>query len=91
MQANGDPQLGALWDCACWRWDIRPRRFWSEIADSDGGDNMAWRQIAVVDKDGRTAAHTGSTNEEWKGHVTGPGYVALGNRLTSEKEDAGDE
>ena len=56
-----------------------------DIAESDGAANMTWRQIAVVDKDGRTAAHTGASNEDWKGHVTGPGYVALGNRLTSER------
>ncbi len=84
VQANGDPRLGPfglrLLDTG-----YSAEKTLREIADSDGTDNMRWRQIAVDDKDGRTAAHTGADNEDWKGHVSGPGFVALGNRLTSER------
>jgi uncharacterized Ntn-hydrolase superfamily protein len=84
VQANGDPRLGPF-GLRLLEMGYSAERVLHEIAESDGAENMAWRQMAVVDKDGRTAVHTGSTNEEWKGHVVGPGYVALGNRLTSER------
>jgi len=84
VQANGDPRLGVL-GLKLLEQGYSAEKVLSEIADSDGADNMQWRQMAVVDKDGRTAVHTGKTNEEWAGHAVGKGYVALGNRLTSEK------
>lgn len=84
VQANGDPRLGPF-GLRLLEMGYSAEKVLKEIADSDGADNMQWRQIAVVDKDGRTAAHTGGGNEDWKGHVAGPGFVALGNRLTSER------
>ena len=84
VQANGDPRLGPF-GLRLLETGYSAEKTLREIADSDGADNMRWRQIAVVDKDGRTAAHTGADNEDWKGHVVGPGFVALGNRLTSER------
>lgn len=87
VQANGDPRLGPL-GLRLLEMGYSAGKVLSEIASSDGPANMPWRQIAVVDKDGRTAAHTGSSNEEWKGHVAGEGFVALGNRLTSERTAA---
>jgi uncharacterized Ntn-hydrolase superfamily protein len=42
------------------------------------------RQLAIVDKEGRTAAHTGDRCITWAGHVFGPGYVCLGNILAGE-------
>ena len=83
VQANGDPRLGPL-GLRLLEMGYSAEKVLKEIGDSDGPANMPWRQIAVVDKDGRTAVHTGSSNEEWKGHVVGSGFVALGNRLTSE-------
>jgi uncharacterized Ntn-hydrolase superfamily protein len=45
-------------------------------------DNMrASRQIGVIDSKGRVAQHTGTSPQEWKGHRTGPNYVAQGNVL----------
>ena len=82
VQANGDPRLGPL-GLSMLAMGYSAAKVLREIADSDGAENMRWRQIAVVDRDGRTAAHTGVDNEDWKGHVSGAGYVALGNRLTS--------
>ncbi len=87
VQANGDPRLGPL-GLRLLETGYSAGKVLREIADSDGAENMRWRQIAVVDRDGRTAAHTGRDNEDWKGHLCGAGYVALGNRLTSERTAA---
>jgi uncharacterized Ntn-hydrolase superfamily protein len=84
VQANGDPRLGPL-GLKLLEMGYSAEKVLSEIASSDGTANMPWRQIAVVDKDGRVAAHTGASNEDWKGHIIGEGFVALGNRLTSER------
>ncbi|MXW06188.1 MAG: DUF1028 domain-containing protein [Gemmatimonadetes bacterium] len=43
------------------------------------------RQVGVVDLDGTAAAFTGEQCQEWAGHVTGPGYVCLGNILAGEE------
>lgn len=45
----------------------------------EGGLN---RQVAIVDIDGRTAAWTSPTINEWKGHTCGENYCAQGNTLT---------
>ncbi|MFQ6086875.1 MAG: DUF1028 domain-containing protein [Candidatus Bathyarchaeia archaeon] len=39
------------------------------------------RQVAIIDKDGRTAAFTGKATLEWKGHLVGEDYVVAGNAL----------
>lgn len=38
-----------------------------------------YRQIIMIDANGRTAAFTGEKNSDWKGHVEGENYVAGGN------------
>jgi uncharacterized Ntn-hydrolase superfamily protein len=43
------------------------------------------RQLAVVDRDGRVAAYTGTENQDWAGHVLGDNFVAMGNYLISER------
>ena len=40
-----------------------------------------WRQIAIIDREGRTCAHTGPGCRPWAGHHEGDGFVALGNVL----------
>ena len=40
-----------------------------------------YRQIGIIDRDGKAVAHTGPGTRGWSGHVTGPGYVAFGNGL----------
>lgn len=52
------------------------------LIESDSGRQS--RQVGVVDVDGTAAAFTGTACQEWAGHVTGPGYVCLGNILTGE-------
>jgi uncharacterized Ntn-hydrolase superfamily protein len=43
--------------------------------------DFAYRQIGVVDRDGKSAAYTGSGTRGWSGHVLGENYVATGNGL----------
>ncbi len=53
------------------------------LIESDAGRQS--RQVGVVDLDGTAAAFTGEDCQEWAGHVTGPGYVCLGNILAGEE------
>ncbi len=48
------------------------------LANDPDGD---YRQIAVVDREDRVAAHTGTRLRAWSGHVTGSGYAAFGDML----------
>lgn len=40
-----------------------------------------WRQLAVLDRAGGTACHTGASNTEWRGSLVAPGLVVSGNLL----------
>jgi uncharacterized Ntn-hydrolase superfamily protein len=51
------------------------------VADDPGRD---LRQLAIVDKEGRSAGYTGSRCISWAGHVLGAGYACLGNILVDE-------
>ncbi len=84
VQANGDPRLGPL-GLSLLEQGYSASKVLREIIDSDGAENIEWRQIAVIDKDGKTAAYTGKTNEEWAGHTAKQDFAVLGNRLTSER------
>jgi uncharacterized Ntn-hydrolase superfamily protein len=50
------------------------------LADDDGREQ---RQVGIVDREGRTAAYTGSGCAEWAGDRRGPSYAAQGNMLVS--------
>jgi uncharacterized Ntn-hydrolase superfamily protein len=50
------------------------------VAADDGREE---RQLGIVDRDGGSAAHTGSNCMDWAGHRTGPSYAAQGNILVS--------
>ena len=43
-----------------------------------------WRQIAIIDREGRTCAHTGPGCRPWAGHHEGDGFVAFGNVLAGQ-------
>lgn len=45
----------------------------------------AWRQIAILDREGKGVAHTGSGTRPWSGHHVGDGFVAFGNVLAGPK------
>lgn len=40
------------------------------------------RQVAIVDKNGETAAFTGNETVDWQGHMEGDQFVVAGNMLT---------
>ena len=48
------------------------------VAEDRGRD---WRQLAVLDRSGGTACHTGAANTDWKGALIAPGLVVSGNLL----------
>ncbi|QVQ53279.1 DUF1028 domain-containing protein [Spiractinospora alimapuensis] len=43
------------------------------------------RQVALVDRHGHGAAHTGDGTHPWSGHRTGEGYAVAGNMLVGER------
>ncbi len=52
------------------------------MAALEAGDpDHDWRQIAIIDREGRTCAHTGAGCRPWAGHHEGDGFVAFGNVL----------
>ena len=82
VQANGDPRFGPL-GLDLLALGYGAGKVIKELRDND--PHCEWRQVAVVDGEGRTAAWTGQESEDWKGHVLLPDFAALGNRLTSGK------
>lgn len=48
-----------------------------------GDEGREQRQVGIVDREGRTAAHTGAACLEWAGHRRGESYAAQGNMLVS--------
>jgi uncharacterized Ntn-hydrolase superfamily protein len=87
VQANGDPRLGAL-GLTMLEMGYSAAKVLQELAESDGAENIEWRQIMVIDKDGNTAVRTGTQNEEWRGHIARKNFCVAGNRLASEKTAA---
>jgi uncharacterized Ntn-hydrolase superfamily protein len=66
-----------------------PEGAMGELARND--PDHEFRQIAIIDRDGRVAAHTGSGARSWAGHLVGAGYVAFGNVLAGPEVVAGIE
>ncbi|MFO1084204.1 MAG: DUF1028 domain-containing protein [Reyranellaceae bacterium] len=56
-----------------------PAHVLAELAAND--PDFAYRQIAVVDREGRAVAHSGPKTRGYAGHAVGEGYVAMGNVL----------
>lgn len=42
---------------------------------------MPYRQLAIVDRWGESAAYTGPQCDTWRGHLTGPNFAVAGNML----------
>jgi uncharacterized Ntn-hydrolase superfamily protein len=51
----------------------------------DNDPDHAWRQIAIIDREGKAAAHTGTGCRPWAGHHISDGFVAFGNVLAGPK------
>jgi len=56
-----------------------PDRVIAELTGGDPGRDV--RQLHIVDREGRTAAYTGSACIDWCGHRTGEGFSVAGNML----------
>lgn len=61
---------------------LAPARVLDELRANDS--DADYRQIAIVDRDGQAAAYSGPRTRGWSGHVTGEGYVAMGNVLAGQ-------
>lgn len=44
-------------------------------------EKRSLRQLGIVDARGKVAAFTGDDCDDWAGHITGDGYICLGNIL----------
>ena len=49
------------------------------VAEDEGRD---FRQLAVMDRDGKTSGWTGSANSDFKGHHEGANFIVAGNILS---------
>lgn len=81
-QALTDPRLGPL---ALKLLDIGypAQRVLDELAVSD--PHIEFRQLGIVDRWGHTAVRTGANNSDWRGHITGDGWIVMGNALVGQK------
>lgn len=59
-----------------------PEQALERVLAADAG--RATRQLGIVTADGRAAAFTGSSCNDWAGHRTGPGFAVQGNILVGE-------
>jgi uncharacterized Ntn-hydrolase superfamily protein len=66
---------------------LLPARVMEMLAANDGEHD--YRQIAIMDREGRIAAHTGSGTRGWSGHQIGVDCVAFGNGLVGPQVLAG--
>ena len=81
-QAYTDPALGPL-ALNLLEAGYTPERTIAEMCAND--EWTEYRQHGIVDRNGRSAAFTGTKNLDWKGHLNGPNYVAMGNYLTNDQ------
>lgn len=80
--ARTDPRLGPL-GLKLLGLGYSAQRTLDEIAASDPG--IEHRQVCVIDRDGNSAARTGSNNKQWRGALVQKNLVSMGNNLTSER------
>lgn len=61
---------------------LSPEEVVRRLTQADSGRDR--RQLAIIDAQGRVAAHTGSGTSDWAGDVQGENYSAQGNILAGE-------
>jgi len=61
---------------------LAAERTLERLVEDDPGRDL--RQLAIIDKDGRAAAYTGTRCIPWAGHIVGAGYACVGNILVAE-------
>jgi uncharacterized Ntn-hydrolase superfamily protein len=77
-QAYTNRRLGAL-GARCLSDGMTVEQTIARMKNED--ENFGFRQIGVVTKAGRAAAHTGADCRDWKGDITGDGFLVMGNVL----------
>ena len=60
-----------------------PDKVMSELAADD--PQFSYRQVGIVNAENETVVHTGSNTRSWSGHLTGAGYIVMGNVLKGEE------
>lgn len=81
-QAFNNPYLG-IDGLTLLEQGLTAARALERVIESDRGRDL--RQVAIVDRDGHTAAYTGGRCIPWAGQAEGGGYVCLGDILTGEE------
>ena len=81
-QAVTDPRLGTL-AVRLMQLGYSANRAIHELEASD--PHIERRQLGSVDRDGNSAARTGSSYNSWAGHIANRDYVAMGNGLSGEQ------
>ena len=80
-QAFANPQLG-LFAMRLLDMGYSPAKVIQELEGHD--PHIEYRQVGIVYKDGTAVAKTGKKTRDWAGHITGDGFVAMGNVLVGE-------
>ena len=62
---------------------LAPEQVLEQLARED--DDYAFRQVAIVDVQGRTAVWTGESCTGWAGAIEGPRFVVVGNYLAGRR------
>ncbi len=80
-QSFVNPYLG-LWGLGYLRQGYSAEETLDLLAARDPG--IQYRQLGIVDRQGRSAAFSGNQCDGWYGHRTGPNYAVAGNMLVGE-------
>ena len=81
-QAYANPHLGIL-AMRLLELGYKPEKIFKEMQDQD--PYFSYRQLGIINRSGKSACHTGSDTRPWSGHLTGDGYVAMGNVLAGQQ------
>ena len=81
-QSYTNPSLGSL-ALKLLEVGFSPRRIIEELRRND--EWFDYRQVAILTDSGVSAAHTGTKNSPWKGHIQEHDHIAMGNYLAGEE------
>lgn len=81
-QASTDPRLG-ITGMQLLEMGFSASKVLADLMTSD--PYIAKRQLSIVDRDGRTACHTGADTREWRGHRNGVNYAVAANMVVGER------
>lgn len=81
-QAFGNPYLG-IEGLRFLEQGLTAERALERLIEGDRGRDL--RQVAIVDREGNTAAYTGARCIPWAGQAEGGGHICLGNILAGEE------